>query len=109
MGRPIQSPQLVLAVLPLIANGMSNAEIAAQMYLSIDTVKSRVSGLIALLGARDRAHAVTLAFEQGHLRRKGDTHRPLRQRRELADRHASTCALLRPPECDCHELEQAAL
>lgn len=52
-------------VLVLLAQGMSNAEIAAQLFLSPGTVKTHVAALLAKLGARDRVQAVIAAFEQG--------------------------------------------
>lgn len=55
-------------VLRLIAKGRSNKEIAADLALSADTVKTHITHLMRKLGAADRAHAVTLAIEQGFLR-----------------------------------------
>lgn len=55
-------------VLRLVAKGKANKEIAAQLSLSSDTVKTHITHLMRKLGAADRAHAVTLAIEQGFLR-----------------------------------------
>jgi two-component system NarL family response regulator len=55
-------------VLRLIAKGRSNKEIAADLALSAETVKTHITHLMRKLGAADRAHAVTLAIEQGFLR-----------------------------------------
>lgn len=52
-------------VLVLIANGMSNTEIADELHLSHSTVKFHVSRLLAKLGARDRAQLVIAAYESG--------------------------------------------
>ncbi|WP_446665313.1 response regulator transcription factor [Flexivirga sp. B27] len=52
-------------ILRLIASGSSNAEIASELYLSIETVKTHVRNLRAKLGARDRVQAVIIAYESG--------------------------------------------
>jgi DNA-binding NarL/FixJ family response regulator len=52
-------------VLELVAKGQSNAEIAAQLYVSHATVKTHVSRLLMKLDARDRAQLVMIAYETG--------------------------------------------
>ncbi|MFE2293897.1 response regulator [Streptomyces sp. NPDC059452] len=56
-------------VLVLVAEGMSNSEIAERLVITLATVKTHVSSLLAKLGARDRAQLVIVAYESGVVER----------------------------------------
>ncbi|MGW5107208.1 response regulator [Nocardia sp. NPDC004123] len=56
-------------VLLLMTRGLSNREIADQLHIGAETVKTHVSGILTKLDARDRTQAVILAYESGFVER----------------------------------------
>ncbi|MGW3995788.1 response regulator [Amycolatopsis sp. NPDC004772] len=52
-------------VLRLMAGGLSNVEIAGELYVGVQTVKTHVGNVLAKLGARDRTQAVIRAYDSG--------------------------------------------
>jgi DNA-binding NarL/FixJ family response regulator len=59
-------------VLELVARGLSNAELAANLHITLPTAKTHVSRLLTKLGARDRTQLAILAYESGLLSRRYD-------------------------------------
>lgn len=57
-----------VAILRLIAEGLSNKEMASQLNVSPETVKFHVGNVIDKLGARDRTHALVVALRRGLMR-----------------------------------------
>ncbi|MFC5996922.1 response regulator transcription factor [Pseudonocardia hispaniensis] len=66
MSRPLTPREL--EVLHLVAVGYSNTRIGRRLHLTENTIKTYMRRILAALGARDRAHAVTQGFRHGLLR-----------------------------------------
>lgn len=54
-------------VLTLIADGLENQQVADELIVSVETVRTHVKGILRKLSARDRTHAVSLAYRSGLL------------------------------------------
>jgi DNA-binding NarL/FixJ family response regulator len=54
-------------VLQLVADGLPNQAIAQSLFVSVETVRTHIKGVLRKLGARDRAHAVAIGFRSGVL------------------------------------------
>ncbi|XVS64355.1 response regulator transcription factor [Actinosynnema sp. CA-299493] len=54
-------------VLQLVADGLENQAVANELYVSVETVRTHVKNILRKLRARDRTHAVSLAYQAGLL------------------------------------------
>ena len=72
-------------ILPLLARGLSNPEIARCLTISKHTVRTHVEHILAKLGVSDRTHAAVRAIELGYLKVGGDQESPMAT--------CSTCAM----------------
>jgi DNA-binding NarL/FixJ family response regulator len=71
-GEPVQLGTLSTRereILSCLARGLSNSEIAGELFIGVETVKSHVSEVLRKLGLRDRVQAVVYAHEHGLVRR----------------------------------------
>jgi len=59
-------------VLRCVARGMSNAEVAGELFVSVATVKSHVARLLVKVGARDRVQLVVAAYRTGFVSRTSE-------------------------------------
>lgn len=63
--KPVKLSPRMAEVLPLIAEGLTNKEIASHLGLGEETVKTHIRNALAVLGAGNRAHAVRRMYETG--------------------------------------------
>lgn len=88
-----------LAVVRLLADGLLMKQVASRLDISVTAVSMRLRRAADVLGTTTAVQTVVACAQLGLL--KPDTRRASRVRRGLAERHSSTCALLRSPSCDC--------
>lgn len=84
-----------------ISEGMTNVQIGRSLFISEDAVKTRASKLFKKLGARDRANAVTIAFQNGILIAIGSDELWRLQARLAEFERANERLRKRLAECQC--------
>lgn len=55
-------------ILPMLAEGLSNQQIATRLFLAEDTIKTHIARMLLRLAATNRTHAVSIAYQRGLLR-----------------------------------------
>lgn len=88
-----------LAVVRLLADGLQMKQVASRLGISVTAVSMRLRRAADVLGTTTATQTVVTCARLGLL--EPDRHRAARVWRALAERHSSTCALLRVPSCDC--------
>ena len=95
--RPMSDKEL--QVVRMLADGMQVKQISTRLGISTEAVSMRLRRAADALGTTTSVQTVVETMRLGLL---GPVSYPARRvRREIADRHSSTCALLRNPVCDC--------
>ncbi|GGP55752.1 response regulator transcription factor [Streptomyces abikoensis] len=65
VGTPLTAREI--EILDCLGQGLSTAEVAAHLFLTVNTVKSHLTRITSRLGAHDRAHAIAIAYRRGLL------------------------------------------
>ncbi|MFI0914185.1 response regulator transcription factor [Streptomyces abikoensis] len=65
LGTPLTAREI--EILDAFSFGRSTAEVASQMFVTVNTVKSHLLRINSRLGSRDRAHAIAIAYRRGLL------------------------------------------
>ncbi len=92
-----------LEILKLLATGLSNKEIASQLFLSINTVKVHLRNIFAKLGVQSRTEATLIAIQRGYVNVPGT---PAAANEEIADTAGSATPIV-VPSAPAIEIEPA--